>query len=99
MERLGVNLKGAVNEQEQIEYGIQTKEILQYVEAELNTAAKNHFFNSLEKVKNNFAIVSNEFAVGEVLTPTMKLQRKKARDFFQKEILAIYQKSDAIINM
>lgn len=60
--------------------------------------AQANAFNSLEKVKSNFELKANEFKVGEILTPTMKLQRKKAREFFQAEIDAIYAKADAIMN-
>jgi long-subunit acyl-CoA synthetase (AMP-forming) len=49
---------------------------------------------SLEKIKSNFVLIPEEFKVGEILTPTMKLQRKKAREFFQEEIDTIYKKSD-----
>ena len=99
MERLGVTGEKSMSDDELIAIGIKHKEIRKYVEAELNNCARAAAFNSLEKVKSHFEIVANEFKVGEILTPTMKLQRKKAREFFQKEIQAIYEKSDAIINM
>lgn len=70
-----------------------------HIESELARLAKAANYNSLEKIKSNFHLVSEEFKVGEILTPTMKLQRKKAREFFSEEIMAIYNRSDAIIQM
>lgn len=61
--------------------------------------AKNNNFNSLEKIKGNFELVAEEFQQGVVLTPTLKLRRKNAREFFQKEIQAVYKRADAAINV
>ena len=43
--------------------------------------------------------MSIEFEVGVILTPTMKLKRKQARDFFVEEIKRIYKSADAAMEM
>jgi long-subunit acyl-CoA synthetase (AMP-forming) len=60
---------------------------------DLNRIAIENKFNSLERVKNNFMIVSKEFEVGTILTPTMKLRRNEAKKHFAEIIEAIYQNS------
>lgn len=61
--------------------------------------AKNNNFNSLEKLKGNFELVADEFEQGVVLTPTLKLRRKNAREFFAENIQRIYKKADSMINV
>lgn len=52
-------------------------------------------FNSLEKIKGNFELVDTEFEkCGSILTPTMKIKRKNAREYFGEHIKRIYQKTD-----
>jgi long-subunit acyl-CoA synthetase (AMP-forming) len=57
---------------------------------QLATANK---FNSLERVKGNFRLVDKEFEVGTILTPTMKLRRNQAKEFFAELIEDIYTNS------
>jgi len=52
--------------------------------------AKANNFNGLEKVRSNFELVSEEMAVGTLMTNTMKLKRKVARETYQLEIEKIY---------
>jgi len=61
-------------------------EIREAVEQDLNCIAKINSFNSLERIRGNFELVSEEFKIGEILTQTMKLPRKKAKDFYAAEI-------------
>jgi long-subunit acyl-CoA synthetase (AMP-forming) len=61
-------------------------EIREAVEQDLNCIAKINSFNSLERIRGNFELVSEEFKIGEILTQTMKLQRRKAKDFYAAEI-------------
>jgi len=46
--------------------------------------------NSLEKVRNNFRLVDQPFEVGTVLTPTLKLRRAQARDYYKALIDEMY---------
>ena len=59
----------------------------------MNRLAEENKFNSLEKVKQNFRLVKDEFEVGSILTPTMKLRRNEAKKYFADIIEEIYQKS------
>ena len=56
------------------------------IESDLARIAKDSNFNSLEKIKANFELVDKEFEIGVVLTPTLKLRRKFARDEYSEEI-------------
>lgn len=76
---------------------IKHPELREAIESDLARLAKESNFNSLEKVKSNFAFVEKEFEVGVVLTPTMKIKRKQARDVFQELIAEIYKKADSAI--
>ena len=69
---------------------IKTVEVIRQIENDLAKSAKDANFNSLEKVKANFELVEKEFEVGVVLTPTLKLRRKFARDAFSEHIQRIY---------
>ena len=69
------------------------------IEADLSRLAKDANFNSLEKVKENFELIYKEFEVGVVLTPTMKIKRKDARDLYADAIARIYKRADALIDM
>jgi len=90
---------GIGEEQESHEELMKHPEVFKQIEADLARLAKDNNFNSLEKVKANFELVPQEFEVGTVLTPTMKLKRKDARDFFATEIARIYKRADSIISM
>lgn len=57
-------------------------EVIRQIESDLASLAKGNNFNSLEKVKGNFELVPEEFEIGVILTPTLKLRRKFARDAF-----------------
>jgi len=73
--------------------------VFKAIESDLARLAKDANFNSLEKVKGNFELVAKEFEVGVVLTPTMKIKRKDARDIFQELITKIYKRADALIDV
>ena len=68
------------------------QEVVKQIEADLESIANGNKFNSLEKVKSNFLLVSDEFKEGHILTPTMKLRRKEAKEFFAEDIWNIYNK-------
>ena len=68
-------------------------QVSQLIEQDMNRLAEENKFNSLEKVKKNFRLVQNEFEVGTILTPTMKLRRNEAKKYFADIIEEIYQKS------
>ena len=78
---------------------IKLVEVIRQIESDLASLAKSNNFNSLEKVKGNFELVPEEFEIGVILTPTLKLRRKFAREAFSEQIQKIYAKSDATINM
>ena len=78
---------------------IKNPEVFTAIESDLARLAKDANFNSLEKVKGNFELVDKEFEVGVVLTPTMKIKRKDARDLYEKEIARIYKQADAAIEV
>ena len=65
-------------------------EVSKLIEQDLNRLAEENKFNSLEKVKKNFRLVKNEFEVGTILTPTMKLRRNEAKKYFADIIEEIY---------
>jgi long-subunit acyl-CoA synthetase (AMP-forming) len=68
-------------------------QVMQLIEQDMNRLAEENKFNSLEKVKGNFRLVKNEFEVGTVLTPTMKLRRNEAKKYFADLIEEIYHKA------
>jgi long-chain acyl-CoA synthetase len=74
-------------------------EVFKAIESDLSRLAKDSNFNSLEKVKGNFELVDKEFEVGVVLTPTMKIKRKDARDLYADAIAKIYKRADALIDV
>ena len=78
---------------------IKRPELIKKIETDLAVLAKNNNFNSLEKVKDNFELVADPFKEGEVLTPTLKLKRKPARDSYKDEIALIYRRADAAIHV
>ncbi len=78
---------------------IKHPEVVKAIESELSRLAKDANFNSLEKVKGNFELVDKEFEVGVVLTPTMKIKRKDARDLYAEQIIRIYKRADALIDV
>jgi long-subunit acyl-CoA synthetase (AMP-forming) len=61
-------------------------------EDQMRLAAENKF-NSLEKVKGNFKLVTKEFEVGTILTPTMKLRRNEAKQYFRQLIDELYNEA------
>jgi long-subunit acyl-CoA synthetase (AMP-forming) len=63
------------------------------IEGDLMRLAQENKFNSLEKVKGNFRLVTKEFEVGTILTPTMKLRRNEAKVYFKDLIEEIYMEA------
>ncbi len=60
------------------------------VSTDLERLANENKFNSLEKVKDKFRLVTQEFEVGTILTPTMKIRRHQAKEYFQNLIEEMY---------
>ena len=58
----------------------------------LRLAVENKF-NPLEKVCGHFMLIFNEFEVGTILTPTMKLRRNVAKIHFAEHIDELYNRS------
>lgn len=69
-------------------------EIYRHIESDFMRIAKENNLNSLEKIYSNFEIVDKEFEVGVVLTPTMKLKRKNAREVYAEQIDRIYARAE-----
>jgi long-chain acyl-CoA synthetase len=69
-------------------------EVFKQIASDFAIAWKANNLTGLEKLGLNFAIVGEEFKVGVVLTPTMKIKRKIAREFYAEQISDIYKKSD-----
>jgi long-subunit acyl-CoA synthetase (AMP-forming) len=69
-------------------------QIFKLIEQDLLRLAAENKFNSLEKVKGNFRLVTKEFEVGTILTPTMKLRRNEAKSYFREIIEEIYSEAE-----
>ena len=61
------------------------------IQEDLERLATENRFNSLERLRGHFRLVTKEFEVGAVLTPTMKLRRNQAKDVFADLIEEIYR--------
>ena len=57
-------------------------EVFKQIESDFAIIWKKNNFNSLERIAANFEIVPVEFEIGVVLTPTMKIKRKNAREVY-----------------
>lgn len=69
------------------------KDLHAEIKKEFDELAKANKLNSLEKPQK-FIITQTDFTIdNELLTPTMKLVRKKIEKFFEKEIDSIYEQS------
>jgi len=79
----GINAQG-------MESMIKTKEVNDLIRDELASIAKTNNFNSLEKIGDNFRLVPEEFQVGLVMTPTLKIMRQKAKEHFKELIDEMY---------
>jgi long-subunit acyl-CoA synthetase (AMP-forming) len=71
-------------------------EVFSQIESDFAVIWKSSKLNSLEKLGKNFAIVGQEFEVGRILTPTMKIKRNVAREAYLAEIEAIYTRADEL---
>lgn len=81
---------GKWNDNSKVEDFFTDKEVIEAVIADLDALAKDHSFNSLEKV-TKFAFSPIEFSPENgCLTPTMKLVRRKVAELFKSEIAALY---------
>jgi long-subunit acyl-CoA synthetase (AMP-forming) len=70
-------------------------EVRAQIQADLARIASENHFNSLEKIKSNFELVDTDFEkTTGILTPTMKIKRKNAREHFSEHIKRIYLKTD-----
>jgi long-subunit acyl-CoA synthetase (AMP-forming) len=58
--------------------------------------ARENNLNSLEQVRQHFRLVDQEFELGVVLTPTMKIRRQQARIVYEDLINEIYKDSATI---
>ena len=66
---------------------LEIKQLFKDIISNFNTC-----LGKVEQVKD-FILVDDEWSVdNELLTPTMKLRRKKIKEFYQKEINSIYNK-------
>lgn len=76
------NLQLDISKADTHEERIKFIEVIRQIESDLTSLAKANNFNSLEKIKANFDLVPEEFEIGVILTPTLKLRRKFAREAF-----------------
>lgn len=61
----------------------------------MNELARQNKFNSLEKPKR-IHLVSEPFSIEQgIITPTFKMKRKPARDYFKKQIDEMYADIEA----
>ena len=56
----------------------------------MEKASENAGLNSLERVRGNFAVSPTPWSPEDILTSTMKLKRKLAREHFKDEIEKLY---------
>ena len=73
---------------------IKMPKVFELVKQDLSRLAIEYKLNSLEKINGNFRLVSKEFEVGPVLTPTMKIKRNVAKGYFKELIDDMYRKSN-----
>ena len=69
-------------------------EVMALVHGDLERIANHNQFNSLEKVKGHFRLVSTDFEIMGSLTPPMKLKRHAANYSFANHISDIYENSE-----
>ena len=74
----------------------QGEHVVKLIAADLERLAVLNKFNSLEKVRGNFRLVTEEFEMGVVLTPTMKLRRNQAKVVYASLIEDIYRASSSL---
>ena len=82
---------------EDLDVRILHPEVYKKVQGELAVCWKANKLNSLERVGSNFELVSSNFEDVDILTPTMKIKRKAASDFFSTEIDRIYASAEALL--
>ena len=60
---------------------------------QMNKASDSASLNSLERVKEHFIVSAQPWSPDDILTATMKLKRKEAREHFKEEIEKLYSKN------
>ena len=63
----------------------------------MNKASDTAGLNSLERVKGHFVVTHIPWSPADILTSTMKLKRKEAREHFKDEIEKLYSSKWIII--
>eukprot|EP00340_Litonotus_pictus_P007599 CAMPEP_0170516466 /NCGR_PEP_ID=MMETSP0209-20121228/2664_1 /TAXON_ID=665100 ORGANISM="Litonotus pictus, Strain P1" /NCGR_SAMPLE_ID=MMETSP0209 /ASSEMBLY_ACC=CAM_ASM_000301 /LENGTH=477 /DNA_ID=CAMNT_0010801353 /DNA_START=768 /DNA_END=2201 /DNA_ORIENTATION=+ len=82
--------KGKLKPGDNIESFFTDSDLISAVQADFDALAKDNNFNSMEKPKK-FIISPTEFTVqNEMITPTLKLCRRKIQDYFQEDINRLY---------
>lgn len=73
---------------------LKSQDFKQYVLADLVNLAKEHKLSGLEKPRDIFLTDENFSVDNNLLTPTFKLKRNVARDYFKPQIDQMYSKLD-----
>lgn len=82
--------KGILEEGQDVEAHFSNKDLHDAIKADFDGIAKMNNYNSLEKPLK-FILSKTDFTIqNELVTPTMKIVRKKVENFFEKEIKEIY---------
>lgn len=86
--------KGIYNEENELESHYSIKELHAAIKEDFDLIAKMNFFNAFEKPLK-FIISKNEFTVqNDLITPTMKLMRRKIQQFYSQEIKNAYSEEN-----
>ena len=84
---LKMGLKGSYEEM------CQSAELRGLLRDQMEKMSESAGLNSLERVKDHFIVSPTPFTPDDVLTSTMKLKRKVAREHFKEEIEKLYSSS------
>ena len=71
----------------------ETIELRGLLKEQMEKMSESAGLNSLERVKDHFIVSPTPFTPDDVLTSTMKLKRKVAREQFKEEIEKLYSSS------
>lgn len=86
--------KGIFTEGEEIESYYSNKELHAEIKKDFDLIAKQNFFNPFERPLK-FILSKNEFTVqNDLITPTMKLMRRKIKQFYSEEIKVCYSEEN-----
>ena len=70
----------------------QSPEMHSLLGEQMERASEVALLNSLERVKEHFVVSPTPWSPENILTVSMKLKRKEAREYFKKEIDSLYSK-------